>query len=113
MPFATPESVNDVEVDLPTEVYGPALVVARLTVYPVAPTLAAQARTIWLLPGVAVTPLGAGGADGAGAGEEPLEGQVKAGKGAALCSPRLCQRPGQVGFLLGQLHGPLAKPPGL
>jgi hypothetical protein len=44
VPLTAPVSVKDVELDVPIDVNGPALVVARAIEYPVAPVLADQVR---------------------------------------------------------------------
>ena len=57
-----PESANDVVAEVPTEVYGPPLVVERRIVYEVAPVLAVHEtlREVCVAPEV-VTPVGAAG----------------------------------------------------
>ena len=57
-----PESANDVDVEVPTEVYGPPLVVARRIVYEVAPLLAVHETVVpvCVVPDE-VTPVGAAG----------------------------------------------------
>jgi hypothetical protein len=64
-------SVNDGELDAPIAANGPALFVPRAIEYPVAPALADQTKATWLFPGVAATPLGVDGVNGAGGDELP------------------------------------------
>ena len=48
-----------------------------------------------------------------GTAQKTVEGQVKTGEITALCAPSGSQRTGQVSLFVGDLHRPLAHPPGL